>query len=278
LNKLFNETLYEAPRQGEILHYTSVAGMLSILQENGIRLSPFSGLADSKELTYASGLHTGIIKDRISKVSENLKNSLYSLSGKLSDLKKDEMDMDTYMWETYGRGGAGVYIRFEYTDIPPFFGLGKVLYGQSNLEIIKELDRKANTFFSSKDFSMVTSGEFFSLIHAFHKSQRYYQEQEVRLLYDGTLNPEYSPIQSRFIFEPSRNGSLLKKIFIPFESTSRAVPNLKISQIVFGYECDHNQVFSFLEMFSRNFPDSTFDVGRLTSELQPYWYRRVGLD
>jgi hypothetical protein len=273
LNKLFDKTRYEAPHQGEILHYTSIAGMLSILQENGIRLSPFSGLSDSKELVYASALHTGIIKDRVSKVSEWLKNSLYSLSGKLSDLKSEEMDKDTYMWETYGRGGAGVYIRLEYTDVSPRFSLGKVLYGQSNLDIIKELDRNANAFFSSNGFSLVTSGEFFSLIHAFHKSQRYYQEQEVRLLYDGTLYPADIPYEGRFVYEPDRYGSLLKKLFIPFDSTSGTVPKLRISQIVFGYECSIGQVLSYMEMITKNFPDSDFAVGLLTNELEAYWFR-----
>lgn len=180
--KLFQNSPYEYKGEYKFIHFTSLFGLKAILESGFLRMSEFGNLIDNNELLFSSSIFEDnmlfeVTKDKI----KTLKNNVFCLS--LCESTDDTLK-NNFMWEIYGDKGKGVIIEIEFTkNNPDFFLLGSILYGNENLNPIREIKRLTEEFASKNDdFIPNNFPEFLLELQAFHKSKKYNSENEVRFL------------------------------------------------------------------------------------------------
>lgn len=179
---LFKDTLYEYKGNGKFIHFTSLLALNSILDKGWLRMSEFRNLIDENELLYASKVFSDnpLFTPQIETLN-NIKENIFCLSACEAS---DETKTDSYLWEVYGDKGKGVFIEYEFSNPKPSDHIfGKVLYGDFEMAQLRNLKSLFEEFrITNDDFC---PGNFMEIIleaQAFHKSDKYSSEKEVRML------------------------------------------------------------------------------------------------
>lgn len=228
-------------------HFTTLEAIQSIILNRFIRLYNLNNLNDPREFNYAGNL-IPIDSDRILDAKENM----YIISLCRKSLLNKSIQDKFNIWRLYGNNGLGCLIELEFINNRPEdwqdFFLSEIQYGfteKSNIVRLKSYLEQINT--PNKEIG-IDLGQLL----AFHKSNLYRIENEVRLLYDGRIKKGIGP---RKVFDPMnkllyplirkdilKNPSLnVKYLNLPiwienedFEIDS--IPQIKINSIRIGYQ------------------------------------------
>jgi hypothetical protein len=238
-NLLLKDSIYECNNPDSLIHFTSVQSLLKILENGYFRMSKLNDLDDKSEMSYASQLlETNPIFRYENELLEKYKTNLYCLS---SCENNQDTIKDSFMWETYGLKGTGVMIEYSISnDNANLFVLGKVKYGKDELEPIQEFVKRAVSFQVQNELFPHNAIELCSIFNSFHKSKRYQNEKELRLIFrksnwnSGNYPTIYSDVNRK------NQITTFNKIYIqnraPFQITdSNIYPEIMINKIILGY-------------------------------------------
>ena len=228
------------------VHFSSIQALSSILTEKSLRLYNLHALNDPREFTFASKIF------RLEKkFFDDAKNNLFLTSFCERAILKRPAD-EFNMWRLYGHQGKGVAIVFKLANNPEKwedFHFSKVSYGDEKRGNFKKLMVLMDEINKTKP---TINGDFGKLC-AFHKSNLFKHEYEVRLLFDKrelrtgeggrTVTKDNNPIFPNIkhdIFKLIENKENVRYIQIPIYNTSinskpTDIPLLKIDQIILGY-------------------------------------------
>ena len=173
---------YFYEKKHSFIHYTSVQTLLSILKEKKIRLYNLNGMDDKEE--FELSLKYSNKKLPIYNVSE-IKKRVFCLSMCKEELEINEESLS--QWRSYAQDGYGVGIVFNfekrYAKDWVHIMLSNVYYNQNRLDKFIEVERLYNQFKIAYNLAVTNFDEMFYRYYAFHKSQIYKSEKEVRLIY-----------------------------------------------------------------------------------------------
>ncbi|RAR74171.1 DUF2971 domain-containing protein [Flavobacterium aciduliphilum] len=285
---LFDETKYKLEPKKELLHFTTLQGLNSILETGYFRLSSIENLSDNLELILGLNrmkeeLNIEISDDTIS----NLKQNIFCLS---SCLNTPETITDTYMWENYSNRGSGAVLVFEVENVNLNLLFGKVLYGNENLTIFDDLK---NSIIKHKNnfggFMPNNLYEMMSKIFCFHKANKFHRENEVRLLIKENKNNIYDDHNNLFIDKIINSQNEVRYIYklvlqeriedwynknyshrenITLEDAQQKLPKIKIKKIVLGYNIKNTYEIRQFLIEKRKKLSMNFDIEIINSDLQ----------
>jgi hypothetical protein len=159
------------------IHFTSFSALNSILQERALRLYNLHNLNDPREFTFASR-----VLNLDDKIVQDAKDNIFLISFCEKEILKN-LTSEFNIWKLYGQNGKGVAIIFSTQNNSSYwrdYHISKVFYGSSNrnvfiklVDLMDELNIEPPTIYID-----------FDKIAAFHKSNLYKLEKEVRLIYD----------------------------------------------------------------------------------------------
>lgn len=285
---LFEGTEYQVDASDELLHFTTLQGLDSILNSGYLRLSSIENLNDNLELTLALEKVKENFKLKISEEQViNLKQSIFCLSSCLSTPKTI---LDTYMWENYSKGGSGVAIVFEVKNFNSNLLFGKVQYGNDKLSIFENLTKRIAEYKTNYgEFMPNNLYELMSNIFCFHKSNKYHRENEVRLLISEnkySLWHEHDNLfiekvingsnEVRYIYklvlkehiEDWYNKNYSQRADITIEDVNRELPQIIIKKIVLGYNAkEPHDIITYLYQ-KRDKLKMKFEVETINNELE----------
>ncbi|MFB6340843.1 DUF2971 domain-containing protein [Saccharicrinis sp. FJH62] len=243
LNLIGSPYYYE---QKQVVHFTNIFALNSILQEKAIRLYNLHNLNDPREFTFASKIF-----DLSDSVIKDAKDNLFIFSFCEENILNNSSD-EFNMWRLYGKNGKGVALVFsvqnsldEWND----FHLSKVSYGVDQRRKFMQLLRFLNANVNQEPFIDVDFGK----LYAFHKSKMFSIEKEVRLVFDrremrsGAINRTVTlknepifPIIKSDLYKIIENKNNIRYLRLPIYFTSNKsndyeVPLLKIEKIIVGY-------------------------------------------
>lgn len=177
---LFNESVYET-NVNQLSHFTSLQGLISILKGGFLRLSEMSHLNDNNELHFGANVFKSekLDKVKLDDIIKSHKENCFTLSTCISST---EINTNSFMWETYGNKGHGSIIEFEivFKEYQSVL-LGKIQYGNEELEPLKDINKLAETFYKNNNFKPTNFPIDVVELLAFHKGKKYTDENEVRL-------------------------------------------------------------------------------------------------
>lgn len=240
-NELLNNSLYEWKKK-RLIHFSTLKGLSSIIESGFLRMSDFTSLDDKEELSYASEIFKDnpIFRFDEAKLKE-IKSQLYSLSACESNPKTIK---DTFMWENYASRGSGVIIEFSISDKDAhLFTIGKIKYGKEELKPLEQLKLRAEQFYNNHKYFPHNSIELFSKLKSFHKSLRYKNEQEIRILFSpssfGKTKKDYPTIYSDI--NSKNEVKTFNRIYLkgrtPFKASNTSIfPEISIHRVILGYE------------------------------------------
>lgn len=282
---LFKDTLYEYKGNGKFIHFTSLLALNSILDKGWLRMSEFRNLIDENELLYASKVFSDnpLFTPQIETLN-NIKENIFCLSACEAT---DETKTDSYLWEVYGDKGKGVFIEYEFSNPKPSDHIfGKVLYGDFEMAQLRNLKSLFEEFrITNDDFC---PGNFMEIIleaQAFHKSDKYSSEKEVRMLlrvdkeqYDEHDNITiYQDINSKQeiryfskLFLKGRHQYLTTKNIERFgeEDIIEIAPQIEIKKIVLGFNISIEnkvEIMHFLQKI-KTLHNYEFEIWHLNEE------------
>jgi hypothetical protein len=284
---LFKDTLYEYKGNGKFIHFTSLLALNSILDKGWLRMSEFRNLIDQNELLYASKVFTDnpLFTPQIETLN-NIKENIFCLSACEAN---SETETDLYLWEVYGNKGKGVFIEYEFSDPKPYHHIfGKVRYGDLELAQLRNLKSLFEQFrYNNNNFS---PGKFIELIieaQAFHKSDKYSLEKEVRMLLrvDKQQYEEHKDLKIYQDINSNQEIRYFSKLFlkgrhsfltrenienIGLENIIRITPQVEIRKIVIGYNVSiENKVdiMFFLQKVKKSH-NYDFELWHINEEMQ----------
>jgi len=281
---LFKDTQYEYKGDGNLLHFTSLFGVKSILESGFFRLSEFGNLLDTNELIYASQVFQGndLFARQIQSLSD-LKNNVFCLSA----CKADESTIkNSFMWDNYSDKGKGVSIEFSLTNKNPYgYVIGNLMYGESSLELLRNLKTLAEKFKNENDFFPNNFIELFLEIQSFHKSRMFEMEKEVRILFRNDKN-KYEDHNHSMIYKDISSNQEVKyfsKIYIkghhPLANINsdidemdlfRYYPQIEVKKITFGFNISPEKLTQlqhfFFDLKKKNNYD--FELWRINKEME----------
>lgn len=228
------------------VHFTNVLALNSMLQERAIRLYNLHNLNDPREFTFASK-----VLELDDKIIQDAKDNIFLISFCEREILRN-LTSEFNIWRLYGQNGKGLAIIFSVQNNPNHwrdFHISKVFYGSTNrnifvklLKLVDELNLEPPTIFID-----------LSKILAFHKSNLFTLEKEVRLILDGRqlragFHASTDHINRQLIF-PSFKSDLQKIIerkdkvqyislplyFSSINNIDPLKPLLKIEKILIGY-------------------------------------------
>jgi hypothetical protein len=238
--------------QGELkfVHFTSLLAIQSILNSKTIRLYNLNNLNDPREYSFAGDL---ITFNNINK--EDAKENMYLFAMCKTSILTGPTEYEFNMWRLYGQNGDGVCIQFDFSTNPQIgwrdYFISEVFYGSStktNLKAIKELLKK---YEDERPKTEIDLGQ----IVAFHKSNLYKLESEVRLLFDNrekkifrasiykdSNGKQMSPIINIDITRSVSNNKEIKYLELPIFYNNfqpvfipNKIPIPKIERIILGH-------------------------------------------
>jgi hypothetical protein len=170
----------------EFIHFTSLKGLLSILQTNSIRLSSLNGMNDPNEIAFASE----IFEDMTSEYIERQKKATLSFS--FCEFNSFDKEIETNannldLWRFYGNNGEGVAIKFKIINEQKnwiAYHLSQIKYGKSSLDYWESVSDSLNEFNKKYPKFYINLARLL----CFHKSTYYKNEQEVRLVFGAHYN------------------------------------------------------------------------------------------
>ena len=243
-----NKHLINSPyfyEKRSVAHFTSFHALSSILQEKSIRLYNLHALNDPREFTFASRIFR-LDRNLIDDAKDNL--HLMSFCGReILNRPADEFNM----WRLYGHQGRGIAIVFKIINDPKKwtdFHFSEVSYGDKNRSNLKNLVLLMDEL---KNAGHSMSADFGKLC-AFHKSNLFKHEVEVRLIFDHRKNRVEGsrtvknkdklifPIIKSDLLKMIDNKDKVRYLKIPLfhtdlDSKPNDTPLLKIEQIIIGY-------------------------------------------
>jgi hypothetical protein len=183
INGMLKDSPYEySEKPLRFIHYTSLAAAKSILKSGKFRLSNLASMSDFEELSFALKRVYG---NKSAFTIDNYKHEVFTLS--MNEFKEDDDELRKN-WLDYGDCGFGVglVITFPKENIEKWHKhfLGKVLYDKENLHYLHELHVRHKEFVDKLNGINIEGQvkNFVLPVAAFHKSEDFVKEQEVRFM------------------------------------------------------------------------------------------------
>lgn len=269
-NQQLSNTAYFNANLNSFIHYTSIDGLLNILNSKEIRIYNLDKLNDPTEMFYAAN-KLNIIYDT-NKI-KNFKSNyfVHSMCYYNEQFQKDDINL----WRLYANEGEGVGIVYEIENLDSVWQdvfLGKVIYGNDNdeykklqdfVEFHKNFNIKYNNFI--KDVP-----QFIWMLLLLHKNNIWSIENEHRLIIAFKSNHPYEKLSDNFtlakrLFHSVYKGRAVSYITLPL-STSVSnfqklvppwenIPAIRITKIILGYNITINameQIMSLVNFISTN--------------------------
>ena len=256
-----------------LIHFTSLKALYSIINEQSLRLYNLNNSNDPHEYNYAAKNYSIIYKNQgyIQKDINLYFNKLKTNAFILSLTESKELYNDSF-WKSYADNGRGVAIEFEIVNKSSEwenFYFTKVKYG--GLEKLKKVINnviKLQAKYPSNTYNLELY-PFFGL----HKTnnERWRQENEIRILtYNSFIKDYEDSIYWDIRFE---NNDLIETRYfkLPLYSMNaleankcQKIPDLKIAKIYFGPNINYPSIF----------PNSGFNDFK--NELWHYIYKYFG--
>lgn len=178
---LFNQTLYEYKGRNLFLHFTKIENLLKIIESGNLWMSTLDSLEDEEELHYAGRYLDSNYRSELSSACENL----FSLSA----CESTEVNIQSeHMWTHYGGNHSGCIIEYSFTLMDIYkMNFGHIRYGDSELKELDHISRLSNEFFSTFGYKVSNLPLFLRKILAFHKTDCFQLESEIRLLFEPDI-------------------------------------------------------------------------------------------
>jgi hypothetical protein len=236
----------------EFIHFSSLEAVQAIVSSKKLRLYNLYNLNDPREYSFAGDLLTFNAENR-----EDAKRNMFLLSMCKTEIFTRHTQYEFNMWRLYGRSGTGVAIQLDFSESPlatwKHYYLSQVFYGSHSRTNLKELNSMLIKFQNDKPSMTIDLGQ----IVAFHKSNLYKLEKEVRLLFDNrqkrvhgsTIYSDHrgqlSPIIVNDDAKTQDLGKHISFLELPifssgFERISEQIPIPKIKKLVLGYSYSHD--------------------------------------
>lgn len=231
----------------KFVHFTSFDKLKSIVNSRVIRLYNLHNLNDPREYSFAGSLMEFNDTNR-----EDAKENMFLLSMCKTDILDGPLENEFNMWRLYGEYGKGVCIQFDFStnqliDWRDYF-LSTVFYGASSKTNLKELNKMLSKYKNDRPEATIDLGQ----IVAFHKSNLYKLEKEVRLLFDNRVKKVHgarqysdstgmlSPILVSDAARSKETNKPIKYLELPiycepFSSISENIPIPKIQKVILGF-------------------------------------------
>ena len=273
-NDIFKNSIYAIENDNNLLHFTSLQSLFSILHNGFFRMTELSALDDVNEMSYASKVfeNNSIFRFNESAISKS-KSKLFCLSA----CKYHESTIqNSYMWESYGAKGKGVIIEFAISNYNAhLFSTGIVKYGSDELEPIRQLKSRAEEFYSQHDLFPHNPIELFSMFKSFHKSFRYHKEKEVRLLFTSNFFGNKTNDYPTLYQDINRNNQVkyFNKVFltgnVPKEFMgSNHLPEITIKKVILGYGLEIEEKLEIAKSLNSFLNDNfSFEIFHIDNEL-----------
>jgi hypothetical protein len=231
----------------EFVHFSSLEAIQAIVSSKKLRLYNLYNLNDPREYSFAGDLLTFNAENR-----DDAKRNMFLLSMCNTDIFTRHAQYEFNMWRLYGGNGAGVAIQFDFSENPlrnwKHYYLSQVFYGANSRTSLKDLNSLLVKYQNEKPSITIDLGQ----IVAFHKSNLYNLEKEVRLLFDsrqkrvhGTTvysdhRGQLSPLIMNDAFKSRASNKSISFLELPifshdFEIISQQIPVPKIKKLIVGY-------------------------------------------
>jgi hypothetical protein len=271
-NNLLKESTYELKKSRRLIHFTSIQSLSSIITNGFVRMTELKALEDISELSYASKVfQENPIFRHDETIIDKSKSKLYCFS---ACLKTSKNLKDLFMWENYGAKGKGVILEFTLSNLNAHrFATGQVKYGDINLNIIRDLKFRAELYYNKNNFFPSNPIELFSIFKSFHKSLRFKNEKEIRVLFSS--NEFGNKIYPTIYNDINKNNKVTSynKVFLknrsPFTKTDTEIyPEISIKKVILGYDLkieEKNEIAKFLRSLQNK--KFKFRISHLDDEL-----------
>jgi hypothetical protein len=272
---LFKNTNYEVPLNQSFIHFTTLQSLTSVLNNGYFRFSEFNNFEDKSELHYATKVfnENPVLFGNSQKLDEK-KECCFAFSACLAS---EQTSKNSYMWANYANKGKGVYIQFKLNyEKTCHFLLGKVQYGEKELDPIIKLKDLAKIFQDSNNaFSYTQFTERVLELLAYHKFEKYREENEVRMFFredkygqdehhhEAIYRDISSDNEVRYFFRTflKERKSVLEKealeVLIDSEKTKKAIneyfqhyPTFEIEKITLGNNISDEQKYSIVQLLN----------------------------
>lgn len=285
-NSNLRNSQYYYEENVNLIHFTNLEALKSILKSKVLRLYNLNNLNDPREYSFAGDLLTYNRNNR-----DDAKENMYLLSMCKTDVLTRHPQFEFNMWRLYGDYGNGVAIELSFDnsrlgELKDYY-LSQVFYGASSKVKLKEVSKLLHKYRNETPSIEVDLGQ----IVAFHKSNLYKLESEVRLLFDNRNKKLHSSttysnkqvilsplIKDDFSKSESSNKSI-KYLELPIfqngiEPISTCIPIPKIQRIILGY--------AYKDMFKRHAKEIEslmnsglgYEIPVELSRMAKYYYQR----
>ena len=251
-NERLKNSNYFLNDKKNLIHFTSLKALYSIINEQTLRLYNLNNSNDQYEYNYAANNYGAIYRNQGSNQNDidllfnKLKTNAFILS--LTECKELYND---FFWQSYADNGRGVAIEFEIVNEPlewENFYFTKVKYG--GLEKIKQAIKEVKKLQAKNHWTEynLELNPFFAL----HKKniEKWRKENEIRILTHNSFLEEFV----KYIYnDVKNNGNELiytQYIKLPLYNMKslevnkcRKIPDLKISKIYFGSNINYPNIY-----------------------------------
>ena len=259
-NRHYQESDYYYKGVREFIHFTSQEKIKLILESQHLRLFNLSGQNDKEEFKFAAR-----VLGNSDKYHEISRKRIYSLS-------MCEIDVlnDLTMWRLYGENTQGVAIKIQTSNDPidwKEFHLSKVYYG--DVDKIKNYKLEKAEFEKVHDFRFPLNLDRFM---AFHKSEHFEIEKEVRLIHFAEPNRSPFSILPKPLkeedFEPFIKIELVNNFSCRIEKLEEVPrkPKIKIVEIITGPNFENDELINYIE---EKVPDLKITKSNLNNIYKP---------
>jgi len=246
-----------------LIHYTSIAAMLSIIKEEYFRLYNCFNLNDPREVEFANNKYSmGFTEDEIMEIKQNY------FVGSFCEYDTKLQNDDFNQWRLYGNNGNGAAMVFEIENIEERwenFFIGKICYDESN-EIVDRFKKfiMFHKEFNEKHELFENTPEILSAIALHFKDEIWKVENEFRLFTscpfdkytfeNKFLGNQNSFLSSKVEHTINRNGDFVSYIPLPLNKEREmknlqmrglneehakyffsSIPHLNLKEIILGY-------------------------------------------
>lgn len=290
--EIFEETPYKYTGNGVFLHFTSLCGIMAILESGWLRMSEFRNLEDEKELTFGiNEILNSEIKNYLDGDIQSLKETLFCLSAcEATDANK----VDYHLWENYGDQRRGVLIEYEFSNIDVHnYLLGEIRYG---IECFEQLKMVRDNYIKYRSLEIgIYPSNFLQLlleILVFHKEDKFKSEKEIRLfkrfdkerwekhidflVYEG-INLKKEERYFAKLFLKGRNPFFAKGGVSDLMKNEilRVIPQVEIKKITLGSNISIDKKLEILDLLNElkkkhNYEYSIFHLNT-DSEILPFF-------
>lgn len=270
----FTKTPYFYDSKKELLHFTSISALFSIIQEQSIRMYNMNISNDENEYTYAANIFKPIYEklgfdgNKLDNYYNNLKTRLYYLS-----LSTKKNLGNTELWEKYGDNHKGIAIEFSIESQPEKW----IDFFYSKVQYDKKFEFSPLFNVWDKIISKYPQNIYninISPLLAFNKNKDWDVEEEIRLLmYDNILYNFYefgdirNYIYNDFRSDETRVIKEIKYFKLPLYNMTNnkpyiintytnnedlgIYPLLKIENIYFGNYWGGENYLKTIELYNR---------------------------